>query len=111
MGRGRSARQKGHAYERKIVKELKELGFLQAKTARYASKEKDDQLVDIVGCDPLNIQAKAWEKPPNYINVLDKMPQDDNYNMIFHKKNRKPEIVIMYKEDFYKILKDLLTKP
>lgn len=105
--RGKGARVKGHQYERSLVKEFKALGFEDAKTSRYASREKDDQVVDLVGTEPINVQAKALEKAPNFRKVLDSMPDDENYNTVFHKQSYKKDLVVMYKEDFYELLKRL----
>jgi len=37
------------------------------------------------------------------------MPKDNNYNVIFHKRNRLGEVVVMTKEDFYDILQMLIN--
>ena len=99
----KGARQKGHNYERQLAKEFREMGF-DAKTSRYASREKDDQKVDLIGTDPFSIQAKAWKSAPSYHKVLDEMPKDTNYNLIFHKRPHQGEVVVMRKEDFYELL-------
>lgn len=97
-------RDKGHNYERKIRTELIELGFENCQTSRYASREKDDQKVDLVNTEPFNIQCKAVEKGINYHDLLSQLPKDGNYNLILHKRNRR-ETVTMTKKDFYNILK------
>ena len=74
MGRKRSAcysRNKGNAYERKIVKELKELGF-DVGTARNNSKAEDNNKVDIhdnKGNLPCKIQLKATQQTPQYFKI------------------------------------------
>jgi hypothetical protein len=103
---GKTARNKGHQFERDIVNELKELGF-DCSTSRYSSKEMDDKCVDIVGTPPFHIQCKAWKSAPNLHTELKKMPDDGNYNVIFHKRPRKGTIVAMTKEDFYCIIEML----
>ena len=107
--RGRSARQKGHDYERKIVKELREfLLFPDAVTSRSESKRTDDLGIDIMYTDPFNIQCKAVEKLGSVHKILADMPQGSNYNVIFHKRNRLGEVVVMSKDDFYEILQMLI---
>ena len=108
--RGKSARDKGNQYERKIVIECKQLGFEKALTSRNESKTKDDAKVDLCFTDPFNIQCKAVEKLGSYFDILDSMPEDENYNVIFHKKNFKGEIVVLRQEDFYEIIKMLKTE-
>lgn len=42
------SRNKGHAYETQIAKELRELGFTGVVTSRSESKRADDNKVDLV---------------------------------------------------------------
>lgn len=105
---GATSRRKGHAYERQIAQEWRELEYKHCMTSRYASREKDDQCVDLVGTDPFNIQCKNWKSAPNFHKELKKMPKDTNYNLIFHKRPRQGEIVAMSKEDFYELLMMLI---
>ena len=106
--RGRSAKQKGNSYERKIKNEMLELDFFpECDTSRNESRKKDSEKVDLVYTDPFNMQMKAVEKLGPLHNVLKDMPKDDNINVVFHKMNYKGEVVAMTKEDFYRILKML----
>lgn len=109
--RGKGARQKGHDYERRLVIDFKTLGELlnqeewkDCGTSRYLSKETDDKKVDLCKTNPFNIQAKATERSPSYHSLLKEMPNDDNLNVIFHKRNNQGEVVAMDKGDFYKLL-------
>jgi len=101
-----NAKKKGNAYEVKIAAEFRNLGFPDAVTSRSESKSTDDKGVDLCGTFPLNVQCKAWERAPLYHDVLRSMPED-GINVIFHKKNRKGEVVVMAKDDFYDILRVL----
>lgn len=105
--RGKSARTAGHAYERQIAKELRDAGFEYCATSRYASREKDDQCVDLVHTEPFNFQLKRWKSAPNLHKELKKMPKDKNYNVVFHKRPNQGEIVAMSKESFYELLQML----
>jgi hypothetical protein len=103
--RGRSARNKGHSYERKIVKEFMKLGWKDCVTSRSESKRTDDAGVDLMYTEPYNVQCKAQEKmTENYFDLLDSMP-DKGINVIFHKRNYKGEVAVLSKEDFYKLIK------
>jgi len=63
---GKQRRDKGLNYERKIRRELINLGFSNCKTSRFESKMVDDQKVDLCGTEPFNFQIKAQvEKPAN----------------------------------------------
>lgn len=98
-----NSKKKGSAYECEITRELQSRGFPDALTSRYASRKRDDEKVDIVNTDPWNAQCKATKKAPNFHDELDKMPQDGNYNVIFHRRPYKGDIVVMRKETFYEI--------
>jgi hypothetical protein len=44
------------------------------------------------------------ERTPSYHDVLSRMPEDGHINVVFHKRNRKGEVVVMKKADFYKMM-------
>lgn len=65
------SRNKGNSYERKIVKELKELGF-DVGTSRNNSKQLDNNKIDIYdnrGDLPCKIQLKATQQIPPYFKI------------------------------------------
>ena len=107
MSKKNNSRAVGHTYERQIRLELIELGWNDCQTSRYASRETDDANVDFVHTKPFNIQAKRWSHAPAYQDVLKSMPQDDNYNVILHKKPNKGEVAVLSKEDFYELIQML----
>jgi len=98
-----NARNKGHNYERKIRKELREMGWRACETSRYANRALDDQKVDLANTDPYQIQCKAVERGINYHDLLGEMPKNAKINCVFHKKNRK-EVVVLSKQDFYNLI-------
>ena len=110
-----NVRRIGHNYERKIAKELRDLGFSRASTSRATSRIMDDAKIDINGVT-YNIQCKAVKTGLNVFLVLDEMdktipilvPEREDYiNIVFHKKERN-EVVVLRKEDWYLIVKNLL---
>jgi hypothetical protein len=101
-------RVKGHSFELKIRDWFRELGWTKAVSSRSESKNKDDQGIDLCFTDPFNIQAKAVENLGSIHKVLSAMPNDENYNLVFHKKNRQGTIVAMTIEDFKEII-EMLT--
>ena len=109
-GKGKSARQKGHAYERKIKNEFIELGFTNCETSRYESKKLDDAKVDLCNTGPFNVQIKAVENLGSAHKTLAEMPKDEKINLVFHKKNHKGEVVSMIKEDFYNLIEILMIE-
>lgn len=101
-------RKKGLDYERKLVHELRELFNNELiGTARNLNRIMDSLKCDIVNVPMFNVQAKATEHTPPYHEILRDMPSNNNYNLIFHKRNNKGEVVVMSKEDFFEILKML----
>lgn len=69
--RGSYARNKGNAYERQIVKELKDLGF-NVETTRNNSKKQDNDKIDIYDKDdqlPCSIQLKKTQTIPQYFKI------------------------------------------
>lgn len=110
-----NVRRIGHNYERKIAKELRDLGFPRASTSRATSRIMDDAKIDINGVS-FNIQCKAVKTGLNVFLVLDEMdkaipqlvPEREQFiNVVFHKKE-KDEIVVLRKEEWYLIVKKLL---
>jgi hypothetical protein len=116
-GAGKRARRKGHNYERTVVKYFKDLGFDRAKTSRLGSRLLDSAKVDI--CDiPFNVQCKAVEAHIDYYKLTDEIkteltklvPEREDYPiLIFHKKNKKTNVV-MTLEEFTKFFNHMWAK-
>lgn len=71
-------RRRGNAYECKIVKELKDLGFNVGTTRNY-SKAEDNNKVDIYSIDnqmPLKIQLKKTVNTPQYFKIRSESTAD-----------------------------------
>ena len=113
----RNNRTAGNNYERLIVKELKELGYGDAVTARSESRNMDARKVDVFGKSlPVNIQCKTTKdnfKVAEYYKENKDIFPNDKPLVIFHKKTKKNklkfisegEYVYLKKDDFYKLLK------
>ncbi len=112
----RNNRTAGNNYERKIVNELKDLGFSDTVTSRSESRNMDAKKVDVFGKSlPIHIQCKNTKdnfKIADYYQENEKIFPDDKPVVIFHKKTKKVtskfitqgEFVYLKKEDFYKLL-------
>jgi hypothetical protein len=105
--RGRSSRVKGHAFERSMAEHFRNLGYTKCRTSRYESKMLDDMDIDLTNTKPFNIQCKAVENLGSAHDVLSAMPNDRNYNVVVHKKNRKGIVVSMTLDDFSEIIQIL----
>jgi hypothetical protein len=104
-----NGRNKGHAFERKLMKLFQSLGWLKCRTSRNESRARDDEKVDLCHTAPFNIQAKAVEKLGSLHEVLSSMPREkDNFNLVWHKRNNKGSVVAMTEDDFLKILNMLI---
>ena len=102
-----NSRQVGHAYERELRKRFIELGWEDCQTSRFASKMMDDMGVDFVETPPLHVQAKRTKNQPNFRKVLAHMPDDESYNVVYHKIPNQGEIVVLSASDFEEIVKVL----
>lgn len=105
--KGKSCRDKGLNYERKIRVELIGLGFTGCTTSRYESKKRDDAKVDLCNTGPFNFQCKAIEAGINYHKLLSQMPKEKNFNVVVHKKDRA-EVAVLSKSDFWELIQMLL---
>lgn len=72
-----TSRTRGHNFERDIVRELKELGFLSVVSARSESKNMDDRGIDIFDMGfnggiefPFYVQNKFMTNPPNFHRLI-----------------------------------------
>ena len=110
------SRTKGHNYEQKIVKELKELGFKNVVTSRSESKAMDDNKVDIIDKDdllPCKLQLKSTQSIPSYFKIRSESTVNPEEFVIIWSKQEKREVnivsvgeaVIMDKNLFYKLIK------
>lgn len=111
------SRNKGNAYELKLVKELKEITKDEDLcTARSESKKLDNAKIDIA--DPNNtldfyVQAKATQNTPQVKKLNAEVGKKDKPLVIFWNAQEKREVniisvgeyVILQKEHFYDLLK------
>lgn len=68
---GKRNRQRGNEYERRIAKELNELGF-QVVTSRSESKNMDNNKVDLIDLSnklPVYLQLKRVTSTPQYFKI------------------------------------------
>lgn len=101
----------GHSYERELAERFRQAGFVDCVTSRSESKRRDDQGVDLCYTGPVNVQAKRWKSAPSYHEVLKGMPEESGQvNVIFHKRPRKGEVVVMSAEDFMEIAGTLMKE-
>lgn len=107
MAKGNKGR--GNRYELECRKLFRDLGFKECETSRYASRKLDDAKVDLTDTGPFNVQCKHYEKTRvKYWEVLEEMPDDHKYNVIFHKLKGRRQYVILTKDDFVEILEMLI---
>ena len=110
------SRTKGHNYETKIAKELRDLGFTEVVTSRSESKSMDDNKVDLIDKSnklPCKIQLKATQSIPSYFKIRSESTVNPEEFVIIGSKQEKREVnivsvgeaVIMDKSLFYKLIK------
>ena len=109
------SRTKGHNYETKIAKELRDLGFTGIVTSRSESKSTDDNKIDLIDKEnklPCEIQLKCTQSIPSYFKIRSESTVDPEKFVIIWSKQEKREInivsvgeaVIMDKSLFYKLI-------
>lgn len=99
-----NGREKGKRYELKIAAMWQRKFGGEVERSGYVNKKLDDAGVDLVGTDPFNIQCKAVEQSLNTHRILERMPQDTNMNVIFHKRNNAGTVVSMDLDDFMEMV-------
>lgn len=113
---GARNRQRGNNYERRIVKELHELGFTEVTTSRNESKAIDNGKVDIIDKAnklPCSIQIKKCIQTPQYFTIRkESIAPKDKFCIIWNKQKKvndrfmsEGEAVIIPKELFYELIK------
>jgi len=100
-----NSKKKGTAYELAVIKELRSIYGDNVHSSRLMSRDMDNQLVDIVGDVPFNIQCKRTENLPQVHKIFDSINREKP-PVIFWKKNHKPQIVIMEAETFLELILD-----
>lgn len=108
----------GHNWEREVRNDLKELGWKDAETSRYASRKMDDLKVDLINTEPFYIQCKVSNKKLDFCKILEEMPNDSSgiINIVAAKMTSKSgkrfmtkdKLVIMKYNDFLNLLEDTL---
>ena len=102
-----NGRVKRKVFELKIAKVWMRLFGGTVERTGYVSKKLDDMGVDLTGTDPFYIQCKAVESSMNYHQILERMPQDTNINLVIHKRNHQPPVVALHLEDFLEMVQTM----
>jgi hypothetical protein len=106
-------RNRGNSYERACVNDMKEVGFSKAVSSRAESRNMDAKKVDICYTEPFYFQCKNMVGNIKYEEILNEMPNTENFNVILHKRTRKAktsfittgEYAFMKYADLLKIIK------
>lgn len=113
----KKSKSKGSAAEYDVVKRLKEIGFVDAKTTRGESKSMDNAKIDIMASGlPTNIQVKHTQNLPNYFAIRDSCPDKSKpFTMIWKKAAQCNSIspgtvAIIDVNFFYELLSSYYTK-
>lgn len=100
---GKSARIKGHSFERKIAQEFRELGWF--RTCRQLEYQKNHALgCDLENTEPFNVQCKAHKDYTPISSIKEVKDAAGYYPLLITKGNNKKPVAVMYWEDFKEIL-------
>lgn len=111
---GKRSRQKGNAFELEIIKNLKEIGFINCVSARSESKLIDNDKIDVVDLDkklPINIQSKYTLNTPNYFTIASQCSDKSKPFVIIWKKTGEKghhspgTLALIPDKFFYELLK------
>lgn len=111
---GKRNRQRGNEYERRIAKELNDIGF-QVVTSRSESKRADDNKIDLIDLSnklPVQLQLKRVTSTPQYFKIREESTvPNKNFALLWNKQKNvngrfmsEGEIVILDKEMFYQLI-------
>lgn len=106
-------RNRGHRYERDVVRRLRDVGYTRACSSRSESHSLDAMNVDVCYTDPILVQCKSTNKCVNYVEVLSSMPnkKDGRINVVFNKiEGAKSDYVILEASDFLEIISVLIKE-
>lgn len=115
---GAYSKQKGNAYELKIIKELKLLGYDELHSSRNESKRLDNDKIDIAQLPeainklPFYVQCKSTQTTPSISQIIQDCPRTDRPLVIFWNKQIKKavnicsdgEYVMLTKKYFYELV-------
>ena len=117
---GAYSRNKGNAYERKIIKELTDIGYKGLKSSRSVSKNLDNAKIDIAETEdklPCYVQCKSTQNTPSVKKINEEVGYKDKPLAIFWNIQEKKEgnvnitscgeYVIIPKEFFYQLIKQI----
>lgn len=102
-----NSRDKGKRFELKMAHIWMNLFGGEVERSSFASKKLDDMGVDLTNTPPFNIQCKAHERSLDMHSILERMPLNDNYNVVVHKRNHRPPIVAMHLQDWLEMVQML----
>ena len=111
---GKRNRQRGNEYERRIAKELNEIGF-QVVTSRSESKRADDNKIDLIDLSnklPVQLQLKRVTSTPQYFKIREESTvPNKNFALLWNKQKNvngrfmsEGEVVILDKLMFYQLI-------
>ena len=106
--RGKSARTKGHSFERRVAQDFRDIDFDDAMTARAGDRAQDEAGCDIVNVLPFKVQCKAKK---DYVSVSTMEEVKVSYGeipVVVTKADRKKIRVILNYDDFLLLAKHLL---
>lgn len=118
MTNGKRNRQWGHDFERDIAKKYRAIGFKNAATSRYVSRELDDRKIDIAGVSKLAPQLKATNNTINYVQIMNEIKAKKTdikliHNKVYRKRNGKVisgRYVILEEDDWFELLHSMVME-
>jgi len=103
-----NSKKKGNVFEQQMAFRLRsELNWPHCWTSRFMGSMWEDSLgIDLTGTPGFNVQCKHSERlSPGYHEILSSMPQNENTNLILHKRNNKGTVAVLPLDDLLTLIK------
>jgi len=104
-----NSKHKGNRFERECAAILAREIWPECYTSRFMGSAWDDYNgIDLTGTPGFNVQCKSVEKlSPGYHQILSEMLQNENINIVIHKRNNKGAVVALELSDFISLVKKI----
>jgi hypothetical protein len=106
---GKSARAKGHNFEREIASAFRLAGWLGAK--RHLEMQVQDCLgYDLDNCEPFRIQCKCFKDYAPISCIKEVKPSPGSVPMLITKGDSTPPVCVLYFSDFIRLIGEAKAK-
>ena len=104
-------RTKGHGFERTVSLWFRELGFKNAKRHLETQSQEAEEGRDLDHTGIFDVQCKVGKNLPNPYTILEQIQdKKGQIKLGIMKRDQKPEVICMYREDFKELLQSMIRE-